>query len=466
MSLLSYLYFASQKRAAEQEREESYQQIDFSPEEIKEDLDYFQDLMKRVHPDQMPTHPLGDITAKLQAWRKSINQSLTRLAFYREFAPIVSLLNDDHVVVHLPEPELTNRYRSGGEFFPFRVQFINNRLYVVQNLSGETATRASMEILSINGVPAEELRTILIGYFSGTSNAQKLFYLQDHFHEALFLVYGFSEHFELTLHDSATHKTSKLNVSGQALPKPTVEKFHYQVIETDTILFTYNAFADENGSFAPFLKGLFSTAQEQNIQHLILDIRRNQGGNSAYGDDIFRYLMDKPFIQADRSEFTISKERKASFIRFVPGFMRWIPLQYLHPFLRGFWFGKEGDRLIKTFEPVMPEENLLRFSGDVTLLVGPGTMSSATLFSATMKEYSIGTLIGEETGGYATQYGEIIDVYLPNTGLRLWMPTSVIHGNGTRAIVPDHSVTQTASDLVDQQDTVLAFARNLIHPEQ
>jgi hypothetical protein len=152
---------------------------------------------------------------------------------------------------------------------------------------------------------------------------------------------------------------------------------------------------------------------------------------------------------------------KRDFIGYVPAFIRWFPVQYFHPMLKLLWTGEVGETVTITFDPVVPGDNTLRFSGDVYLLIGPGTMSSASLFAATMRKYEIATLIGEEAGGSATPYGNIIDAYLPNTGLKVWMPTSVIYGNSTGPIVPDHVVTQSVSDLSEQRDSVLEFAQEL-----
>jgi len=462
LSLTSYLYVSFQQSAAQRKLEKSYAQENFTAEELQQDLAFLQGLLDRVHPEAISTFPLGDIESEMKVLQSSINRPSTRLEFYRLVAPVVNLLNDEHVMVFPPEPELTGYYEKGGNFFPFDVYFVDNRLYIAQNLSTETAIQAGMEIISVNDIPAEESRTTLMSYYSGTRDAQKEFYVQEHFREALFTVYGFGDSFDLALADSSTGTTSNFTVSGKAFAQPELGEFSYQVIAPDTILFTYNAFDDKNAAFTQFLKDMFTAAQEQNIQNLIIDIRSNQGGDASYGDELFSYLTAETFIQYDLAEVTVSDEVKANFMSNSPSFIRWLPIQYMHPMLKPLWTTEEGKIASIIFEPITPDENPLRFTGDVYLLTGPGTMSSASLFSSTMQEYSFGTLIGEEPGGYATPYGNVVDIHLPKTGLLVWMPSSVIYGNSTGLIAPDYTVTQTVPDLVEHKDTVLEFVQNLI----
>ena len=51
------------------------------------------------------------------------------------------------------------------------------------------------------------------------------------------------------------------------------------------------------------------------------------------------------------------------------------------------------------------------------MLISSHTFSSAADFAATIKDYNIGILIGEETGGLATCYGDVYGFDLPNTHL-------------------------------------------------
>lgn len=465
LSVVSQLSVSYRDAAAARKLAQSNQQTDFTPDELKQDVDFFADLLKRVHPREIAVFPLGDVESRIQALRDSIDQPLRRVEFYRRLAPVVSALNDEHVALFPPEPELKGHYESGGKFFPFEVRFIGERLYVAENLSDDAGIQAGAEIVSINGISSQELRTTLIPYYSGTREAQKAFYLQTHFREALFSVYGFGDAFELNVQNPGAEAPTRFVVNGKPFRRAEPQEFSYELLAPDTLLFRYNAFHDKNGTFAAFLKEMFTFTQQQNVRRLIIDIRHNQGGAAIYGDDIFAYLTDKPYIQFERAEVTISPEARASFIANVPAFIRWFPIQYVHPLLRPLWTGKEGEIAALSFEPITPASNPLRFEGDVYLLVGPGTMSSASIFAATMQKYAIGRLVGEDAGGYATQYGNVVDAYLPHTGLHLWMPVGVNYGNSTGLIAPDDPVLQTVEDLVEHKDTVIEFARQSIQTQ-
>ncbi len=64
-------------------------------------------------------------------------------------------------------------------------------------------------------------------------------------------------------------------------------------------------------------------------------------------------------------------------------------------------------------------ENDLRFSGNTYLLNGHFTFSSVADFAWTFKHFEMGEIIGEETGGLAISFGDIIVQNLPNSDLQL-----------------------------------------------
>jgi len=55
----------------------------------------------------------------------------------------------------------------------------------------------------------------------------------------------------------------------------------------------------------------------------------------------------------------------------------------------------------------------------VYVLIGQRTFPARSIWLPPIKDYKLGTLVGEETGGLATQFGDIYSFWLPNTGLQL-----------------------------------------------
>ena len=204
---------------------------------------------------------------------------------------------------------------------------------------------------------------------------------------------------------------------------------------------------------------MFRDARERGIEHLIIDLRRNTGGTTALGDRLLEYIAKGPFVQMHRSELQVSQEAKDYFLRFIPGFLRWIPIQYLHPLLRLIFTTREGGVATVTFDKVVQSSIVdLRFSGRISVLISSRVMSSSSLFAATVKHYGLGLLIGESSGGFPTHYGNIVPLNLPNTGLLFFMPTSVNYGHGEGRVEPDVVITQSVQDLIEGKDTVLEYA--------
>ena len=84
-------------------------------------------------------------------------------------------------------------------------------------------------------------------------------------------------------------------------------------------------------------------------------------------------------------------------------------------------------------------DNPLRFKGKVYVLIGPGTYSSAILFTNAMRDYGFGTIAG--TGGAARtmQSGGTQNVKLPNTQIGLVVPRFLLKrpAGGEGLLEPD-----------------------------
>jgi len=178
------------------------------------------------------------------------------------------------------------------------------------------------------------------------------------------------------------------------------------------------------GKFELFLDSTFSVINDKNIQHLIIDIRQNGGGSSLLANTLFDYITSNPYKMLLQMDLKLSKKIKQQYRQNFLNQTKWYkrPFYYImSPFrdhLRVMFFSKPGTiTTYKQTDKTEPEDIELKFSGDTYLLTSHFTFSSANILTAAFKEYEMGVIIGEETGGVLKAFGDLIHLQLPNTNL-------------------------------------------------
>ena len=460
-TLVSHCHYAGQAEAEAARIDAALGKVSLSPTELREDIAALRRMLRDVHPAAIPSLPFDDPGPALDELSATMDEPLDHLDFYRRLAPVANRLNDEHTMVF---PSELDRARLAGPEagrLPLDVALIDGRLYVARNHSNAASIRPGDEVLSINGHAADYILETLSGYYSGTRLQQKQYYAVADVAAALPLILDIGGPYQVRIRSRDTESESLRELPGIEPSDDTGDPFNVSQPAAGAMLFAWHAFEDDANQFDEFLASMFASARADNIQALIIDIRDNQGGAAEYGDDVIEYLTDAPFSQLEHVEVTVSENVRAEFLSYVPGALRWLPIQYMHPWLRPLWTSEPGESVVIPMAPVVPPDDVPRFTGDVFLLIGPGTMSSASLFAATLKQLGLATLVGEATGGHATMYGNLIDARLPNSGLKVWMPTSVVAGLAAGPVTPDHRVTQSARDVAGSKDAVLDFALGL-----
>lgn len=149
---------------------------------------------------------------------------------------------------------------------------------------------------------------------------------------------------------------------------------------------------------------------------LIIDLRRNQGGNSGYSEKIAEYLL--------------SKKQKACVSS------RWLT----------------------------PREN--HFTGKLFVLTSPYTVSAAESFALDLLESGNATLIGMPTAG---DTGNQPQFYNSEMGYSYWFPSrshAQVSPKGFamegESLQPQYAVHKTVADYLADNDTILEYALHLI----
>jgi len=129
------------------------------------------------------------------------------------------------------------------------------------------------------------------------------------------------------------------------------------------------------------LRDFFTAVQENNIRSVIVDLRSNPGGNSLVANEFIRYLPAESYLTG------------ASEVRFGPIL----------------WKNKPQSLKNQQLTPV--------FSGDVYVLTGTDTFSSAMDFATLISDNKLGTVVGEVPGNMPSSYGDILYFQTPNARL-------------------------------------------------
>ena len=230
----------------------------------------------------------------------------------------------------------------------------------------------------------------------------------------------------------------------------------------------------ERPQYEAFFAEVFAEIRKNNIQGLIIDLRKNGGGYSGTGDSLIRYFARGPFRQYERVAKRLTPQAVA--------FYNSVGIDYMS-------YLKEGyDTSSLTLDPnglptqrdftvearfVDPVEEPLRFAGPVYVIIGRGTYSSAMLFASTVRYYGLATLIGEETWAFCRERqhcGDVVIISLPHSQLTVQVSTAVFtvtraDGEESARIVPDCKVVQKRSDADSKIDTVEAFALDMLEKQ-
>jgi C-terminal processing protease CtpA/Prc len=136
-------------------------------------------------------------------------------------------------------------------------------------------------------------------------------------------------------------------------------------------------------------------------------VSNNSGGNSACGDMIINYFHAKPYL-----DYQCKWKRSDEYLALTKSWGG----------ANKFYESQPVGSII-SFESSInkPSRHLKnRFQGQVFVVVGPQTFSSAIMFATIVKDNHLATLVGQTPeNGHPNHFGEMYGSQTPNTKLEL-----------------------------------------------
>jgi len=445
----------------------------FTVVQLKEDFSLLRTALEQAHPALYKFSSKSSMDSLFNAIDKSIDKEMTEAQFLTLISPVFGKIKCGHTRIY-PSDNYRKYVMTSAKMFPFEIKIIDNKLYIVKNLSADSTVKLGTEIDSINKVPASKILPELLSrtWADGLNQTMKYKVFEQSFNIWYSIVYGECDNFSIVAVSPETHKTisftvpaitmaERKKVSAIRTKKPIDRQpIQFKLIDdlAQTAVLTVKTFSPEifkhNGTdYNKFIDSIFTIIKNKNIPKLIIDLRDNNGGDVVFMSNLFSYIADKEYNLLNYAQFKTNK-----------------PLDYLdkdttdfYKFItdsKGNYFWKDTkDDWYETYQP-----NKNNFKGKVYILINGGSFSSSGFFCSLFQYYKRGKIIGEEAGGSSVCNDCHDNLVLPNTKINteiarctfsMNLPGIKYDGHG---IIPDKLVKTTLNDIINDNDSVLKYA--------
>lgn len=424
----------------------------FSREKVINDIDYAIKVMEDVHPNLYAKISKEEFIARTDSIKELLPLKVSDVESYKALRKIFSQIGDGHT-------------GGGWNFFsnrmailfrktlPYKIDVKNERLFVSKNYFYRNTIPIGSEIIKINGKTSSQC----LSEISELLSYETIPFRNSMLNSPLFWgLWNDFQNFEITYKAPDTKTIRTIKTSGGLISKMLAfsessgKNYSYKTLPDNIGYIEFNSFNDLD-KFKTFLDSTFRLIEHNNVRSLIIDIRKNGGGNSSLGDEIMQYISKVDFKMADSCIIKISnvliKEKQFNWIDSAKR-------------VAGSLYNSHDTSKTKL------RENPLRFKGKSYLLIGGNTFSSATMFAGSFQCYNVGKIIGTETGGLTACFGDVYSFELPNTKFNMGVSYKKFFNacgiDNRRGVVPDYIVENSFEDERKGIDSVLKFTIDLI----
>lgn len=365
-----------------QKSDKSTQEVDFfTKQQVIEDIDYVMSTIKKIHVGcvhEIPKEVLNQRNIEIQ----NLSESTSIVEEWRIISRILAKLHDAHTQIFPPEI-LYKKY------IPLIIRGEGNKFFCK---SGEFK---DAEIIEINGLKISDIYENFKDNFS--YEIEEWPHL--HFFEfpACFTQFNLAragvdifKPVEITFKTDDGVKIQKFEfVNVVPKVKKNVPFVSYKIDkENSTGIFTLNS-CDFNHEYCNTVDKFFAEVASNNIKNVIVDLRRNVGGNSDVSNYFAKYMKNLKNIKTHKNEIRTGDKIYVE------------KLTYTQEYLKNF----------------QAKKNL--FDGKVYILTSNMTFSSAMLFARDFSDNRLATIVGEVPGNSPTCFGSVFNqkCFTPNSKL-------------------------------------------------
>ncbi|MGK0285861.1 MAG: hypothetical protein ACI9GM_000903, partial [Salibacteraceae bacterium] len=343
-----------------------------SASQAKADLNQMVELVKQVHYNPFFLSDSNSFNNLHRFSLKRISQkdSMSITSFTLISMQLLAVINDAHTSINVVSPSLVPGLLK-SDFFNLKLKFTNNEQIIVT--SGPDSGKA---IKSINEIVSNQLFTESIGCYGGNFNFRREI-TQSMFFPVFLHLEEIHSPFKIQYTDGSSAILKKGSNIQDLLASNGNDKpdYSFTIVKGDIGYMDYNRCIDPY-KFADFLQKTFQAINEKGIHKLIIDIRKNSGGNSALNDMLLAYITQIPYRQSGTRYWKVSDIFKDKITE--PEYKSMWGKRFVKQYRRA----QTGSILKEDqYSLIQPKKVTNYFDGEVCLLIGPQTFSSANFLA-------------------------------------------------------------------------------------
>lgn len=356
------------------------------------DLDAISTTLLDVHPALRDEAARAELERLASALRAEVEGPLPAHAHFARAARLTASLGDAH----------TRLVMSADRYLPVTLAWLGDGLAVTA-AAAESSAAVYDEVIAVGGRSPASLLPDLRRYVPADNDQWLRFIAADYLtREAVLLELGLvgsdgAVSFTVRGADGA-RRDVRLGFHAQRLVVRDVRDHVGWELRRGYGLFWLDACRD-TPEYRSAVSEFFAAVAAADIDTVVLDLRRNGGGQSAVDRALLSHLPAREIV-AYRVEARPSRQ---ALPHFGPGaeVMQW---------LRGlFWDG------MRAVPP--PDDPSLVFDGELIVATSPHTFSAASDLATLLHDNGLALLVGEPTGGAPSSYGDVLRFHTPSGAL-------------------------------------------------
>ncbi|WP_282080611.1 S41 family peptidase [Aquimarina algiphila] len=461
-----------------------------SPEQVRSDIDFAYHKLQRLHPDLYWYISKDSLDQKINELKASVQQPISSLEFYKQFAPVVASIRQGHTAIYSPRTKQTRKEKKvrGKRSSPFRslaFRGIDNKLFVNKIYGKDSTVVVGSELLSVDNEKTSDLLDSFQKLHTGdgynttfipqyTSRGFGFLYTRTHQQKdsvlmrlktndsvySRYLYANYSKEKKVLNKDTVVVPAVKISKSEKKIIKKENKRLrkHYNKYGFDKYKKEYNRnfrfIASDTapsiaymkirrftkGNYKDFYKESFSKIDSANCKNLVIDLRGNLGGRLAEIDELYSYLTNKKYVFIEKAKMT----QRMSFLYPLFHSKSWLQktgTTLLLPVLSVYQMFKvkkeNGDPYFNFKYSRLREPKPNSFDGKIYVLIDGESFSASSILSTHLKATKRATFVGKETGGAynGTIAGFFAIIELPNSKIN--MRVGLMKINAPHTIQPD-----------------------------